>query len=81
MQLRAEDEMILMIDECLSELEDIEAALIRECHLQEPRTALPAFAKQRNLSQKALTDLRSRALDQLKEALAKKNIRSLGDIL
>ena len=81
MQLRAEDEMILRINECLGELEDIEAALIRECHLQEPRTALPAFAKQRRLSQKALTELRSRALDRLKERLAAKNIHSLGDIL
>jgi hypothetical protein len=73
--------MTVMIDECLHELEDIEAALIRECHLQEPRTPFLVFAEQRQLSQKELVDLRSRAASRLKERLAAKNVHSLGDLL
>jgi hypothetical protein len=81
MRVKPEQELAVMIDACLGELEETEAALIRECHLQEPKTPLPAFAKQRRLSQKALAKLRSRALDRLKESLAARNIHSIGDIL
>jgi len=81
MQIKAEDEMTLMIDGCLSELEEIEVAFFRECHLLEPKTPLPKFAKKRGLSQKALNALRSRAESRLKESLAAKGIQSLGDIL
>jgi hypothetical protein len=81
MQVKQDVELSTIIDECLAELEDGEAALIRECHLQEPRTAFPIFAKKRRLSQKALSELRTRALDRMRDSLAARNIYSLGDIL
>jgi hypothetical protein len=80
-QLTPEREMTVMIDECLSELDKIEAAFLRDCHLHQLKTPLWAFAKRWRLSQKDLTELRSRALDRLKERLAAKNIHSLGDII
>ena len=81
MQIRSEDEIALMIDGCLSELDEIEVAFLRECHLQEPRTSLPKFAKTRGLSHKAMKELRSRAESRLKETLATKGVKSLGDLL
>ena len=62
--------MSVVIDGCLAELEEIEIAFLRECHLQEPKTPLPKFAKKRGLSQKALNEVRSRAESRLKESLA-----------
>jgi hypothetical protein len=81
LQVAAQDEMTVMIGGCLGELEEIEAALIRECHLREPKTPLPTFAKQRGLSKKTLTELRGRAVSRLKERLAARNVHSVGDIL
>lgn len=81
MQLEREDELEATIEECLSELEEVEAALIREYHIQRPRTTLPNFAARWGLSSKQMAELKVRALVQLKERLAERNIFSLGDIL
>jgi hypothetical protein len=81
MQIKTEDEMAVVIDGCLAELEEIEVAFLRECHLQEPRTSLPKFAKTRGLSHKAVKELRSRAESRLKETLATRGVKSLGDLL
>jgi hypothetical protein len=81
MQVKAEDEMALLIEACLSELDETEAAYIRECQLQEPRTPFPVFAERWRLSQKTFTELRSRAESRLRERLAAKNVHSLGDLL
>lgn len=81
MQVSVEGEMAVVLEGCLSELEDIEAQFIRECHLQQPPTPMSKFARLRQLSPKDLTALRNRATGRLKELLAAKNIRSLGDIL
>jgi hypothetical protein len=80
-QVKAEDEMALLIDQCLGELEEIESAFLRECHLQEPRTPFLVFAERWQLSQKELAELRSRVASRLKVRLATKNIHSFGDIL
>ena len=81
MEVTTEDEMTVMIDQCLGELEEIEAAFLREYHLQEPRTPFLVFAERLQLSQKELAELRSRAGSRLKERLAAKNVHSLGDLL
>jgi hypothetical protein len=80
-QITPESEMTVMIDECLSELEEIEAAFLRECHLREPRTAFLVFADRWRLLQRELTELRSRASSRLRERLEARQIHSLGDIL
>jgi hypothetical protein len=80
-EVKTEDEMTVMIDQCLGELEEIESAFLRECHLQEPRTPFLVFAERRQLSQKELVDLRGRAESRLRERLAAKNVHSLGDLL
>lgn len=81
MEVKTEDEMIVMIDECLGELEEIESAFLRECHLREPRTPFLVFAERWQLSQRELVDLRGRAESRLRERLAAKNVHSLGDLL
>jgi hypothetical protein len=80
-EVKTEDEMIVMIDECLGELEEIESAFLRECHLREPRTPFLVFAERWQLSQRELVDLRGRAESRLRERLAAKNVHSLGDLL
>ena len=55
--------------------------LVRTRPLDALKTPLWAFAKRWRLSQKDLTELRSRAVDRLKERLAAKNIHSLEDII
>jgi hypothetical protein len=80
-EVKTEDEMTVMIDECLGELEEIESAFLRECHLREPRTPFLVFAERWQLSQKELVDLRGRAESRLRERLAAKNVHSLGNLL
>jgi hypothetical protein len=80
-EVKTEDEMTVMIDQCLGELEEIESAFLRECHLREPRTPFLVFAERWLLSQKELTELRSRAEGRLKERVEARQIHSLGDIL
>ena len=73
--------MNVVIEACLSELDEMEAAFLRDCYLHEPKIPLPTFAKQWQLSQKAFRQLRGRAVSRLKESLAARNIHSLGDLV
>ena len=45
MKVRAEDEMTVMIELCLTDLDEMEAAFLRDCYLHEPKIPLPTFAK------------------------------------
>jgi hypothetical protein len=81
MRLTAEEEMTDLIRACLPELEQIEAAFIQECYLQEPTVPLADFSKEWRLSAKALNEVRKRALLRLKELMSKQNINSLADIV
>jgi hypothetical protein len=81
MQLTAEDEMADLLRGCLPELDQVEAAFIRDCWLREPQMPLQKFSESRGLSAKALTGLRKRALVRLKDLLASKNINSVADVV
>jgi hypothetical protein len=81
MQVTAEEEMAELVRSCLPELNGVEAVFVRDCWLREPTMPLAAFAKQRRLSAKALSEVRERALVQLKGVMARKGINSLADIV
>ena len=81
MQVTAEEEMARLIASCLPELEEVEAAFLKGQYLDEPRVSLPEFAERWQLSKKAMDELRSQAPVRMKKLLAKKNIRSVGDIV
>jgi hypothetical protein len=81
MEVTALDEMAGLLDRCLPELDEIEAAFVKSQYLDEPRVSLPEFARHWHLSKKAMDELRSRVAVRMKELLAKKNIHSVGDIL
>lgn len=81
MEVKAEEEMAGLIARCLPELEEVEAAYIRGQYLDEPNVSLPEFALRWRLSKKAMGELGSRVAVRLQELLAKKQIRSIGDIV
>jgi hypothetical protein len=81
MQATLEVEIAELIRSCLPALETIEAAFIEECWLREPKVLLTEFSQRWQLSGKALTDLRSRALVRLKDVMVKKGITSIADIV
>jgi hypothetical protein len=80
MQVTTEEQMAELFGSCLPELDQIEAAFIEDCCLREPRVPLAEFSKQWHLSGKALTELRSRALDRMKRLLATRGVKSVADI-
>jgi hypothetical protein len=81
MEVKAEEEMTSLVARCLPELDEIEAAYIRGQYLDEPKVSLPEFAQRWRLSKKAMDELRSRVAVRMQELLAKKQIRSIGDIV
>lgn len=81
MQVTVEEEMANLVRSCLTELDGVEAALVRECCLREPMVPLRQCAKQWGLSAKALIDVRERALGRLKNVMARYGITSLADIM
>jgi hypothetical protein len=81
MQVTAEEELSDLLDACLPELDQIEAAFIEDCCLREPNMLLRDFSKTWGLSAKALNDVRKRALVRLKDVMAKKRITSISDIV
>jgi hypothetical protein len=80
MQVTPEEEIADLLGSCLPELDQIEAAFIQECCLREPKVPLTEFSKQRHLSGKALTELRSRVLVRMKRLLATRGVKSVADI-
>ena len=62
-------------------LDGVEAVFVRDCWLREPEMPLRQFAKEWELSAKALTEVRERVLVRLGELMAKKDIDSLADIV
>lgn len=81
MQVMAEDEMAGLISACLPALDEIEAAFIQNCWLREAPVPPGKVSKECHLSGKALTELRGRVLERLKDLLESKNIRSVADIM
>jgi hypothetical protein len=81
MEVKAEEEMAGLVARCFPELDEVEAAYIRGQFLDEPRVSLPEFAQRWRLSKKAMGELRSRVAVRMQERLAKKKIRSIGDIV
>ena len=80
MQVTVEDELADLFCACLPELDEIEAAFVRDCWLREPKVPLSEFSKQWHLSGKALTELRSRVLVRMKKVLATRGVKSVADI-
>jgi hypothetical protein len=81
MQVTAEEELADLFCACLRELDEIEAAFIEDCCLREPKMQLRDFSKRWGFSAKALIEVRNRALDRLKDEMARKGITSLADII
>ena len=80
MQVTAEYELADLFCACLPELDEIEAAFVRDCWLCEPKVPLKEFSSQWHLSGKAMTELRSRVLVQMKRLLATRGVESVSDI-
>jgi hypothetical protein len=80
MQVTAEDELAELFCACLPELDEIEAALVQDCWLREPKVPLTEFSKQWHLSGKALTELRSGVLVRMRRLLATRGVKSVADI-
>jgi hypothetical protein len=81
MQLTAEEEMTDLICACLPELDEVEAAFVRDCWLREPKIGLSRFAKVWRLTAKDLNEIRTRTLERLRALLAEKGIKSIQEIL
>ena len=81
MQLTADEEMTDLIRACLPSLDEIEAAFVQDCWLGEPRVPLKELSEKWHLSAKALTELRSRVMLQMKELLSKQRIQSMADLV
>jgi hypothetical protein len=81
MQVIPEVEIAELIRSCLPALDEVEAAYIEDCYLQEPPTPLAVFSEQWRLSTKALKELRSRSLLRLKDRIARKGITSIADVI
>jgi hypothetical protein len=81
MQVTAEEEMADLVLACLPELDEMEAAYIRDCCLREPTMPLRDFSQQWGLSAKALKEVRGQALVRLKDLMAQKGITSITDIV
>jgi hypothetical protein len=81
MEVKAEDEMAGLVDSCLLELDEIEAAFINGQYFDQPRVSLPEFAQRWSLSKKAMDELRSRVAGRMKELLTRKGITSITDIV
>lgn len=81
MEATASEEITKTLDECIASLNTLEGSFVKECHLSEPRKSLQAFAKEHNLRPREMADLRVRAIEQLREELAAKNIHRLTDII
>lgn len=81
MQTTTLEEMTCLLRECVKQLSAVEAAYIDECHLSEPKKSLKAFAADHGLGPIEMANLRVRAVEQLREKLAAKNIHGITDIL
>ena len=81
MQVTAEAEMADLVQSCLPDLDEIEAASIQDCCLRELQLPLRQFSKRWGLSGKALKEVPKRAPIRLKDVMAKKDISSLADIM
>jgi hypothetical protein len=81
MQATVIDDMGVVLRACVSEMGVMEGKFIEECFLADPQVPLKRFAKANNLTAKQLGELRTRAMDQLREQLAEKGIESIGDLL
>ena len=81
MQVNADETMAELVDLCVSELDEIEAAFINGQYFDQPRVSLPEFAQRWSLSKKAMDELRSRVAGRMKELLTRKGITSITDIV
>lgn len=81
MQVTAEEELGDVLDACLRDLNEIEAAFIQECCLREPKMPLRDFSKMWGLSAKALKEVRRQALERLRDLMAQKGITSISDVV
>jgi hypothetical protein len=81
MQVTAEEEIADVLRACLRDLDQIEAAFIQDCYLQEPPMPLRDFSNKWGLSAKALNEVRRRALAGLKDLMAQKGITSIADVV
>ncbi len=81
METTYEEEIGIVLRECVQQLSAVEAAFVQECHLSEPRKTLKAFAAEHHLRPTEMADLRVRAMEHLRSKLAARNIHRLTDIL
>jgi hypothetical protein len=81
MQVNADETMAELVDLCVSELDEIEAAFIKGQYFEQPRVSLPQFAERWHLSKKEMDELRSRIAGRMTELLARKGITSITDIV
>ena len=81
MEVTTADDMTVLIQGCLAEMDLIEAALIQQCFLADPKSTLRNFAAQTGLSPRLASELRDRALSRLKEGLAMKRVHEIGDVI
>jgi hypothetical protein len=79
MELNSEIDLAVMIQQSLADMPTLEAQFIQECHLM--RKSRKHFASEHGLCSQSIAVLQGRAFSQLKERLAEKNIRSMGDVL
>jgi DNA-directed RNA polymerase specialized sigma24 family protein len=79
MESNSEIDMAVMIRQFLAVMPRLEAQFIQECYLM--GKSRKHFASENGISSQSIADLQGRAFAQLKERLAEKNIKSLGDVL
>jgi hypothetical protein len=79
MEPNSEIEVAVIIRQSLAVMPRLEAQFIQDCYLI--GKSRKHFASENGLSSQSIAELQVRALSQLKEHLADKNIQSIGDIL
>lgn len=81
MKTTSNDELSVLLGECVQQLTALEAEFIKDCHLSEPRRTLKAFAAKHGLRPPEMAELRVRAMQQLRQELAARKVLGVADIL
>ena len=81
MEIDYQDELAILLRDCVNELPEIEALFIKSCYLAEPRISMKAFADEHGLTAKDVANMRVLVMNRLREELAKKKVHCVANVV